>query len=219
MSGQGAIREALHSLVRHLECGWSTAGAVKVARAALSTAEVAHESDHDALRRILTGVVSFEEGTRNGLICSRFPDGTRLSFGCGEGGRLNMVVIQHGESTPELRQVRQQIVNANGAGEYEAARLEAEGVEVERVHPTVNTEWPRFSTLQHRETGRRGRLEYNRPGECYVRWFERGTATPGNGGWFPVGELRRYEPKGDECKHGEEAGHCTACAWEARSGG
>jgi hypothetical protein len=37
------------------------------------------------------------------MLTMRFKDGTRLALCCGPSGRLNMVVIQHGPDTPELR--------------------------------------------------------------------------------------------------------------------
>jgi hypothetical protein len=52
------------------------------------------ESDYDALTRILGDVLKLEDNWAEGLIVTHFKDGTRLSFGCGEKGRLNMVAIQ-----------------------------------------------------------------------------------------------------------------------------
>jgi len=61
------------------------------------------KTDFEHLRRILGDIVSIEHAdSDNGLLTTRFNDGTRLSFGCGENGRLNMVVIQHGPNVPEL---------------------------------------------------------------------------------------------------------------------
>lgn len=61
------------------------------------------DTDLQILHRMLAPCVSFEEGATEGLLCVRFDDGTRLSLGCGPTGRLNMVVVQHGPETPELR--------------------------------------------------------------------------------------------------------------------
>lgn len=47
------------------------------------------------LREIFDGVLEMGPA-EDGLLSTRFPDGTRLSFLCGEGGRLNGVVIQRG---------------------------------------------------------------------------------------------------------------------------
>ena len=55
----------------------------------------------EQLQEILQGVLEIEHA-HDGLLCARFPDQTRLSFLFGEGGRLNIVVIQRGD-VPELR--------------------------------------------------------------------------------------------------------------------
>jgi len=51
------------------------------------------ETDYDALRRILTGVILLEATPALGLITSKFPSGHTLSFCC-EAGELKLVVIQ-----------------------------------------------------------------------------------------------------------------------------
>lgn len=58
----------------------------------------------EQLREIFEGVLEIEHD-HDGLLCSRFPDQTRLSFLFGENGRLNVVVIQRGD-VPELRVAR-----------------------------------------------------------------------------------------------------------------
>lgn len=50
------------------------------------------------LREMIDGVLPIERD-EEGLLCTRFADGTRLSFMCGEGGRLLGVVIQRETET------------------------------------------------------------------------------------------------------------------------
>ena len=52
------------------------------------------ETDYDALRRILTGVVPLEETPQMDLLTSKFPSGDTLSFCCDATGKLKLVVIQ-----------------------------------------------------------------------------------------------------------------------------
>ncbi len=59
-------------------------------------------SDFDDLRRVLEPIVPVEHA-EDGLLTLRFRDGTRLSFLCGPSGRLNVVTVQHGPATTELR--------------------------------------------------------------------------------------------------------------------
>ena len=59
-------------------------------------------SDFGALQAMLAPIVPIEHSA-DGLLTLRFRDGTRLSFLCGPSGRLNVVTVQHGPSTPELR--------------------------------------------------------------------------------------------------------------------
>jgi len=51
-------------------------------------------TDYEDLKRILADVVSLDTDLHPGLLCTTFDNGVRLSFGCGDDGRLNMVVIQ-----------------------------------------------------------------------------------------------------------------------------
>lgn len=60
------------------------------------------KSDLESLRRIVGDIVPVEH-CEDGMLTLRFEDGTRLAFCCNDVGRLNMVVIQHGKDTPELR--------------------------------------------------------------------------------------------------------------------
>ncbi len=62
----------------------------------------AERKNFDVLRNIISGVVPVEHA-EDGLLTLRFDDGTRLSFLCGPTGRLNVVTVQHGPKTPELR--------------------------------------------------------------------------------------------------------------------
>jgi len=60
------------------------------------------DTDFEALKKIFEPVVPIEHA-KDGLLCLRFSGGTRLSFLCGTQGQLNVVAIQHGPDTPELR--------------------------------------------------------------------------------------------------------------------
>lgn len=62
------------------------------------------ETDLEALRRIIGDVISVEH-CADGMLTLRFMDGTRLAFLCRQDGKLNGVIIQHGEDTPELQLV------------------------------------------------------------------------------------------------------------------
>ena len=59
-------------------------------------------TDFDDLQRIIEPMIPVEH-CADGLLTMRFEDGTRLSFLCGPTGRLNVVTVQHGPNTPELR--------------------------------------------------------------------------------------------------------------------
>lgn len=59
-------------------------------------------TDFENLKRIIGDIVPAEHAD-DGMLSFRFKDGTRLSFLCGEDGRLNIVTIQHGPKTPEFR--------------------------------------------------------------------------------------------------------------------
>lgn len=52
------------------------------------------ETDYEALKRILAPILNLDETLSEHLLTSTFQDGTRLSFGCGPSGQLNMIVIQ-----------------------------------------------------------------------------------------------------------------------------
>jgi len=84
----------------------------------------------------------------------------------------------------------------------------------EEYVPTPAYPWPRFCTVLDMVSGKRGRLEYRKPGESYVRWFECG-ASPGFAGeWLPNSSLDRYVPTEGECVHGMDPDRCEACAYE-----
>jgi hypothetical protein len=51
-------------------------------------------ADYDDLKRILGDVVSLDADLHPSMLTTTFDNGVRLSFGCGDDGRLNMVVIQ-----------------------------------------------------------------------------------------------------------------------------
>ena len=58
-----------------------------------------NETDYEALKRILKPVLETDRSKRvhqdsDGLLAYQFRDGTKLSFLCGEKGRLNVLVIQ-----------------------------------------------------------------------------------------------------------------------------
>jgi hypothetical protein len=57
--------------------------------------------DHLHLRRIIGDIAPLEY-ERGGLLCFTMKDGSRLSFGCGPTGRLNMIVIQHAPDVPPI---------------------------------------------------------------------------------------------------------------------
>lgn len=65
-------------------------------------------TDADHLLRIVRDVIPIEH-VNDGLLAFRCKDGTRLSFCCGEGGRLNMVVIQRGPDVPPIRDLLQDV--------------------------------------------------------------------------------------------------------------
>ena len=69
-------------------------------------------TDADHLLRIIRDVIPIEY-VNDGLLAFRCKDGTRLSFCCGESGRLNMVVIQHGPEVPPIRELMQDMKGDN----------------------------------------------------------------------------------------------------------
>ena len=51
-------------------------------------------TDYEDLKRILADVVALDTDLHPSMLTTTFDNGVRLSFGCGDDGRLNMVVIQ-----------------------------------------------------------------------------------------------------------------------------
>lgn len=58
-------------------------------------------TDLEHLRRIVSDIAPLEF-ERRGLLCFTMRDGSRLSFGCGDSGRLNMIVVQYAPDVPPI---------------------------------------------------------------------------------------------------------------------